>query len=161
MSQAPTINPKPFPAEHGIGAVRIQGIAGAVVRKRGLRAATKCWAVCHGVFNPILFVDEECPVTPGFNAMICHETFHAMKRHKLKEILLLLLLGWTGFGVYLWACYRRQVETDADRYALSLFADGEFRAMLSLHAVPTSWWGRWKYGATRSARYKRATGRDL
>ena len=160
MSSAPTKFDPSFAPDHAIGAIRIRGLAGTVVRRRNLRRETNCWAVCHGIFNPVLFVDEACPVTPGFNAMICHETFHAMKRHKLKEVLLLLFLGWTVFGLYLWACFRRQVETDADRYALSLFADGEYRAFLSLHANPTSWWGRWKYGATRQARYKRATGRD-
>lgn len=91
--------------------------------------------------------------------MIGHECYHAKKRHKLKEIFLWCLFP-TVVGFFLWAAFRRRIERTADYEALRIFGDKEYRAFLAMHKAPSSWWGRFKYGATIEARYKRATRRE-
>lgn len=133
--------------------------AGCVVRFPGLRKRTGAWAICHGILWPVLLVDTQCPTSTGHNSLIGHEAYHAKKRHKLKEIFLWIL--WpTVLGFFAWALFRRRIERTADEEALRIFGDEDFRAFLAMHKPPSSWWGRFKYGATIEARYKRATRRE-
>lgn len=134
-------------------------IPGAAVIFPGLKKRTGSWAICHGVWCPVILIDPLCPQGQGYNALVAHEAFHARMRHKAKEIFL-LTFAWTGVFFILWALFRRRIERTADQEALRVFGDREFRAFLALHKAPSSWWGRFKYGATLEARYKRATGRD-
>lgn len=132
---------------------------GAVFISPGLHRDTGAWAICVGAINPVIYIDPQCPTNSGYNALVTHEVYHARMRHKLKEMFLWVL--WpTVIGLGLWALYRRRMERTADFEALRVFGDKEYRAFLAMHKSPSSWWGRWKYGATIEQRYKRATGRD-
>lgn len=142
------------------GVVQTRGLAGAMVKVPGLRHKTGAWAICHGIFSPVILVDASVPIERGYNALVVHESFHARERHKLKEILILLATP-ALVGFYFWFRFRRNIETAADKYAYAMFGDREYRAFLYLHKEPSSWWGRWIYGATHAERYMRCTGKDL
>lgn len=143
-----------------MGVVRTKGLTGAWVKVPGLRNRTGAWAVCHGIFSPVVCIDATLPITNGFNALVAHESYHAERRHKLKE-LALILLAPTIVALVVWVFFKRNIETAADKFAFKMFGDREYRAFLYLHSNPSSWWARWKYGATREARYKRVTGTSL
>lgn len=148
----------------------ITGLRGCTIKHPGLKKRTGAWAICVGLLNPVILLDKDCPVLPGYNALVSHEVYHALKRHKLKEVLLFFTFV-TVIGVIFYALYKRRIERTADQYAYRLYTnfkkngdvedDREYRAFLYLHAAPLSWWGRWKFGATREDRYKRCTGKDM
>lgn len=127
--------------------------AGTAIMRPGLHKATGLWAICYGLWNPVIFVDPQTPTIGGFNALIAHEAYHAANRHRLKQLVCLFvpIIGW---ALYPLLCPRH--ETLADAMALDLFDYREFMAFLHLHKKPTSWWGRWKYGRTREERFRRA-----
>lgn len=139
-------------------AIRVRGLAGAYVKVPGLKKDTGSWAICHGVFNPVICVDATLPITAGYNALVYHEYYHAIRRHKLKELALLFFAPLV-VGLIAWAFYRRYIEYAADRFAYKMYGDTEYRSFLYLHKEPSGWWAKFKYGATRKARYERVTGK--
>ena len=113
--------------------------------KPGLHKRYGAWSLCQGLWNPVIFIDPTTPVDGGYNALVCHEMYHAKYHHSLKQIVCLCIpvLGWV---LYTMLCARHEV----------IFGQKEFMAFLHMHKEPTTRWGRWKYGSTREVRYERA-----
>lgn len=127
--------------------------AGLAYMTPGLYNRTGAWAICHGLFMPRIYVDPQTPSRGGHNALVAHEACHAKQRHRLRQLLWLFVpaLGWL---IYPFSC--RKHEAQADAAALQMFGHQEFHAFLTLHKNPTTWWGKFKYGATKEERKERA-----
>ena len=117
----------------------------------GLHKRTGLWGYCASLnpFKPRIYFDPMVDHEPGGNALMYHEWAHAIGRHALVGIILLLC----GVLPYVW--WRRQAEVIADRFAFKHYPE-EFFAFCLMHRHPTALWGKWLYGRTVEERYDRA-----
>lgn len=128
-------------------------ISGMAVTKPGLHKHTGAWAIAYGLVKPVVVVDPQTPIGPGYNALVAHEVAHCMAHHKLKQVICLMVpvLGWL-----LYPLLAARHEAMADGFAYDMFGEREFYAFLAMHKHPTSLWGRWKYGRDEADRAERA-----
>ena len=134
----------------------------------GLRARTGLYALCDGALSPAVYVDRRIEGQPGFEALIYHESLHAVERHALIGLVLLTIpvVGWVG-----WIFWRRAQEVRADAFAFAACArlspapteeariaaaKRELVALTLMHAHPTRAFWRWCYGRNPKDRLERA-----
>lgn len=122
------------------------------IRQPGLWRRTGLWAFTEGVLDPVIYVDSGAEVQPGFEALMYHESLHAIERHALLGLVAVCT-------VVLWPFMRRAGEVRADVFALRAAGPQEFRAFVLMHPHPTGMFWRWVYGRTPKDRAERAFAR--
>lgn len=142
----------------------------------GMHKNTGKWAECRGVLRPVILVDPAIEGQHGALGIVIHEAEHANGFHGLVSVLLVALglvgasVGvayepWVGlaalFSPIFLVLWLRKAETLADLKVLRTQGPAGYRAMLYLVGVPSTRWGRWLYGATLEARYRRALRKDV
>lgn len=115
----------------------------------GLRRQTGLLARC--VLNTVE-VDPQTRMLEGGNSLVAHECVHASRSHWLGSLVLACIpvVGWL-----LYPLYRRQCEISADKEALRLCGEEDFRVFVFLHPHPVTAWGRFLYGKDQEERLRR------
>lgn len=141
------------------------------VQVPGMHKHTGKWAECRGVIRPVILVDPAIEGQHGAVGVMVHEAEHAHGYHGLASVLLagaailaasigIAYTHWVGltapaFVIFL-VLWLKRAETLADRKVVRTLGAAQYRAMLYLVGTPNTRWGRWLYGSTLEARYKRA-----